>query len=94
MLGSLPAPCFHPQWHRPAANESFGISNPFAIPELVTFEIFNRWGGRVFVTTDVFGKWDGSFDGQDVNPGVHLWRVVYRCQGQDVVKTGSVTVLR
>lgn len=85
---------FTPNGIGPSANETFGISNPFAIPELLTFEIFNRWGGRMFVTTDAFARWDGTFDNQDVNPGVYLWRVVFRCEDQEIVDSGSLTVLR
>ncbi|MEM9835054.1 MAG: LamG-like jellyroll fold domain-containing protein [Bacteroidota bacterium] len=85
---------FTPNGIGPAVNEAFGISNPFAIPELVSFEVFDRWGGKVFTTTNVFERWDGTFDGLEVNPGVFLWRVVFRCEGQEIVDSGSVTVLR
>ncbi len=85
---------FTPNGIGPTANETFGISNPFAIPELISFEIFDRWGGKVFTTANAFERWDGSFAGQAINPGVFLWRVVFRCEQQEVVSTGSVTVLR
>ena len=85
---------FTPNGIGPSVNETFGISNPFAIPELVSFEIRNRWGGKMFATADVFGRWDGTFDGEDVNPGVYLWRIIFRCEGQEIEATGSVTVLR
>lgn len=85
---------FTPNGIGPAANEAFGISNPFAIPELISFEIFDRWGGKVFSTTNAFERWDGTFGGQEVNPGVFLWRVVFRCEEQEKVSSGSVTVLR
>lgn len=85
---------FTPNGIGPAANELFGISNPFAIPELISFEVFNRWGGKVYTTSDAFARWDGTFNGEQVNPGVYLWRVVFRCQGQENVDSGSVTVLR
>lgn len=75
-------------------NDEFGISNPFALQELLSFEVFDRWGGRVFFTTDPFGKWDGLFDGSPVNPGVFLYRVRFRCDNVEQSKTGSVTVLR
>ncbi|MCP9237088.1 LamG-like jellyroll fold domain-containing protein [Lewinella sp. JB7] len=85
---------FTPNGIGPAANEDFGISNPFAVPELVSFEIYDRYGGQVFRTNDPFARWDGSFKGQPVNPGVMVWRVVYRCEDQEVVRSGSVTILR
>lgn len=75
-------------------NDDYFISNPFAVQELISFEIFDRWGGRVFYTEDPFGKWDGYFDGSPVNPGVFLYRVRFRCNGEEYSRTGSVTVLR
>ncbi|MEL6141191.1 MAG: LamG-like jellyroll fold domain-containing protein [Bacteroidota bacterium] len=85
---------FTPNGIGPEENETFGISNPFAIPELVSFEIFDRWGGQMFVTTNAFDRWDGNFDGQPVNPGVYLWKVIFRCEGQEIADSGGVTVLR
>lgn len=75
-------------------NETYGLSNPFALEELITFEIFDQWGGRVFYTTDVFAKWDGTSKNELLNPGVYLYRVYYRCNGVEQTKTGSVTLLR
>jgi gliding motility-associated-like protein len=75
-------------------NDGFGISNPFLVGELLSFEIFDRWGSRVFATTDPLSKWDGSFKGQPVNAGVFLYKIRFRCKGVEDVKTGSVTVLR
>ncbi|WP_116128363.1 LamG-like jellyroll fold domain-containing protein [Lewinella sp. IMCC34183] len=85
---------FTPNGIGPEINETFGISNPFAVPDLVAFEIFDRNGGRMFATTDAFTRWDGTFRGKPVNPGVQLWKLVYRCEGEEVIRTGSVTILR
>ncbi len=85
---------FTPNGQGPAENETFGISNPYAVPELIVFEIYDRWGGRIFQTNDPQVRWDGSFRGQPINPGVLLYRVRYRCNGEDKSVTGSVTVLR
>lgn len=75
-------------------NDTYGISNPFAVPELLSFEIYDRWGGRVFVSSEKEAQWDGSVDGKMVNPGVFLYRVAYVCNGEERLVTGSVTVLR
>jgi len=85
---------FTPNGIGPSANETFGISNPFAISELLSFEIYDRYGARMFQTTDVFEKWDGTFKGQPVLPGPAVWRVVHRCEGEELVVSGSVMVLR
>jgi len=75
-------------------NDTYGISNPYAVQELVSFEIFDRWGGRVFATTDPFARWDGFFKGTELNPGVLLYKVIFRCEGEERVQTGSVTIMR
>lgn len=85
---------FTPNGRGPSSNETFGISNPFALQELISFEIFDRWGGRVFYSEDAFQQWDGTFKGQDVNPGVFLYKVRFVCNGEENIRTGSVTVFR
>lgn len=85
---------FTPNGIGPTANEDFGISNPFAIPELLSFEVYDRYGAQMFQSTDAFARWDGSFKGQPVQPGPAVWRVVFRCQGQELVQSGSVMILR
>ena len=75
-------------------NDTYGISNPFALEEFVSIEILDRWGGRVFYSSDKFAQWDGTFQGNTLNPGVYLYRVFYRCSGVDQVRTGSVTLVK
>lgn len=75
-------------------NDRYGISNPFATGELISMEIFDRWGNIVFFTDDVFGRWDGTYKNQPVNPAVFLYKIRYRCEGEENIKSGSVTVLR
>lgn len=77
-----------------SVNDAFGISNPYAVDEFISFEVFDRWGGRVFNAMDQFETWDGTVKGQPVNPGVFLYRLRYRCDGEEKVKTGNLTVLK
>lgn len=78
----------------PGRNDVFGISNPFAVSDFISFEVFDRWGGRVFSAEDAFGAWDGTFQGKPSNPGVFLYRLRYKCEGVEKVRTGSLTLLR
>jgi len=78
----------------PKINDIFGISNPFAVDEFISFEIFDRWGGRVFAAADQFETWDGTTNGKPANPGVFLYRLRYKCEGVEKVKAGSLTLLR
>ncbi len=75
-------------------NDQFFISNPYAIEDLTVFEIFDSWGGRIFSTTDKFAHWDGTFNGQQLNSGVYLWKVRFKCRGQDLSQYGSVTIMK
>ncbi len=75
-------------------NDHYGISNPFAVQKLHAFEIFDRWGGRVFFTDDPFITWDGSFKGEPLNPGVLLYRVRFSCEGEESVAVGSLSLIR
>jgi gliding motility-associated-like protein len=78
----------------PGRNDVFGISNPFAVNDFISFEVFDRWGGRVFNAKDSFETWDGTFQGKPTNPGVFLYRLRYKCEGIEKVKTGNLTLLR
>ena len=78
----------------PNLNDVFGISNPFAVDEFISFEIFDRWGGRVFQAQTAFDSWDGTSNGKPLNPGVFLYRLHYKCKGEEKVKAGNLTLLR
>jgi gliding motility-associated-like protein len=85
---------FTPNGQGPFKNETFGISNPFAIQELISFQVFDRWGNIVFAAQDPFQRWDGNYKGEAVNPGVMLYKVQYRCNGEFISEAGSLTILR
>lgn len=76
-------------------NDTYGISNSVVLEgKLIEFEIFDRWGGRIFSTTDPFAKWDGTFNGKELNPGVLLYRVRFMCGDEELTDMGSLTLLR
>jgi len=75
-------------------NELFRINNPFSMDELISFEVLDRWGSRVFITDDPLEGWDGSFAGRDINPGVLLYRVRFVCDGVENTQVGSLTLIR
>ena len=75
-------------------NDEFGISNPYAVDELVSFEIFDRWGSRIFVTADPMEKWNGTYKGKELNPGVFLYKVRFRCNGEEFADVGSLSLIK
>ncbi len=75
-------------------NDFFGIDNPYALQDFISLEIFDRWGNRLFFTTDPFIRWNATFRGAEVNPGVYLYKVNYRCGGEERQQMGQLTLLR
>lgn len=63
---------------------------------VVTFEIFNRWGNKLFGSYNAGDKsgWDGYVNGQRAAADVYFYYiVVYFSDGSKVVKKGDVTIL-
>ncbi len=58
--------------------------------------IFNRWGQMVFETNDPENiGWDGTFKGQELNPGVFVYYMDVECiNGERTIKKGDITLLR
>ncbi len=75
-------------------NDRFGISNLFLISQLEYFEIYDRWGGKMWTTINKNETWDGTFNGQAVNPGMYIYKVKYTCTGEEFVKVDNFSVLR
>jgi len=85
---------FTPNGDGPTKNETFGISSWRSMEELVSFEIFDRWGERVFQTTIASETWDGNFGGQALNPGVFLYKLEFKCNGETQQQFGSLSLIR
>lgn len=61
----------------------------------VKFDIYNRWGERVFYSEDKDSGWDGSFRGQKAMPGVYAYRAyVEYLDGTNKTQKGNVTLVR
>ncbi len=75
-------------------NDEFFITNPQIALDFVSFEIYNRWGGRVFYSTDPFGKWDGSYNGIRQNSGLFIYKIRYKCEGNEQQKIGKISLMR
>ncbi|MCB0814863.1 MAG: gliding motility-associated C-terminal domain-containing protein, partial [Flavobacteriales bacterium] len=59
------------------------------------FQVFDRWGEKVFETSDQNVGWDGTFRGKPVDPAVFVYHLTVRCEdGQRYFKKGNVTVIR
>jgi hypothetical protein len=78
-------------------------ADPASVASISSFDVYNRWGGRVFSRTDVpvsltlnsLYAWDGQADGQEAEPGIYTYVVrVQYVTGLSEVLSGTVTLLR
>lgn len=61
----------------------------------VNFDVFNRWGERVFSSEDKDLGWDGKYKNQNAMAGVYAYRVyVEYVDGKSEIKKGNVTLVR
>lgn len=59
------------------------------------FEIYNRWGTKVFSTSDINEGWDGTYNGTPQPMGVYVYQVeAVLNTGQVITLTGNVTLIR
>jgi gliding motility-associated-like protein len=63
--------------------------------ETLTFQVYNRWGQKVWETTEQNVGWDGTFNGEPLNSGVFMYRVEGKgYDGKGYSMKGNVTLVR
>ena len=60
----------------------------------INFQIFDRWGLKMFESSNVFPQWDGNFNGKKVADGVYYWIIMYTDSSDEKYElTGWVQVV-
>ena len=79
-------------------NDFFEVKFQCKLMREYHFEIFNRWGDRVFETDRPGAYWDGKLNHRTLPQGVYIWRLTYgELIGSDIKsnnKTGKVFLLK
>jgi gliding motility-associated-like protein len=97
-----PGPCceeiFIPNAFSPnndGTNDLFRVTTA-AGGELIQFDVFNRWGKRVWSTNDFRSGWDGTYLGESQPMETYFYVFRYKCltDGQNYVRRGDVQLLR
>ena len=61
----------------------------------MSFNIFDRWGNKVFESTDPNVCWDGNFNGQPLDPAVFVYHLsAALSNGERVERQGNITLMR
>jgi len=65
------------------------------IVQLKSWDIFNRWGQRVFSTNDIEQGWDGRFNDKPQPLGTYVYVIeAFTSTGKRFYKQGNVTLVR
>ncbi len=65
------------------------------LASIETFEIYNRWGQKVFETKNINQGWDGFLNGTPQPLGVYVYIIhATTIEGKPFKKTGNVTLVR
>lgn len=61
----------------------------------MTFQIFDRWGEKVFESTDKGFGWDGNYKGHAAETGIYVYQLkATLVTGVEIVKKGDVAIIR
>ena len=75
-------------------NDIFRIP-PGAQISLQEFEIFDRWGSRVFITQDISQGWDGTCNGKAADGGAYIYVIRGKTlTGEPVLVKSTVVLIR
>jgi len=58
-------------------------------------KIFNKQGQLLFISKDINDFWDGTYNGEVVNTGVYVYRIVYTdAKGNQQIKQATVSIIK
>ncbi len=62
----------------------------------IAFQIFDRWGEKVFETDGIGEGWDGTYKNVKQDIGVYVWKIEYQLEGSATMRSesGNVTLVR
>jgi gliding motility-associated-like protein len=76
-------------------NDLFRIIKTLNVERLVLFEIYNRWGNKVFETNDLKVGWNGDYKGEPAQSAnyVYVIKAINR-DGAEINQKGNVFLIR
>lgn len=80
-------------------NDVFSVKTGNGVEQIVLFEIFDRWGNKLFVeqypSSNTGISWDGRHNGKMVLPGVYIYHIACELSNGEIMhKAGDITLIR
>jgi len=78
-----------------------GLNDYFQIKgdniEKIHFEIYNKWGGRIYISDTINNLWDGKFKNNPCQPDVYYYKIIFTTKqnpANEKILTGNVTIIK
>jgi gliding motility-associated-like protein len=92
--GSLFVPnAFSPNDNGPAVNNKLCVLGASECIVTMSFEIYSRWGEKVFESTNIDTCWDGTYKEEQMNSGVYVYKLIATLIDGTVIEQSGNTVL-
>ncbi len=76
-------------------NKLFKPASTFLNANNYLFQIYNKWGERVFETIEPTTGWDGTINGREARMDVYVYRITYQNENFETQELrGTVTLVR
>jgi gliding motility-associated-like protein len=75
-------------------NDCFGISKWGTAVQVKRFDIYNRWGMKVFSGSDNQICWDGAFNGQKQPSGTYVYWLIAESACGNIERKGVISLIR
>ncbi len=63
--------------------------------ELVSFDVYSRWGEKIFSTKNALQGWDGTLKGQPQATGTYVYYIEMKSKtGKKIVRKGTVMLIK
>jgi gliding motility-associated-like protein len=87
---------FSPNEVGPDANNKLCVYGTQSCIEELLFQVYDRWGEKVFETTDITKCWDGTYRGKLMNSGIFVYRLYVKLynQTEEINISGNTTLVR
>lgn len=84
-----------PNAFHPGGSNSLFKPSKRGIARLKSFNIYNRWGQKVFESADINKGWDGTYNDKPQPMGVYIYTIdAVTDAGKPFTKEGNVTLIR